>query len=130
MGAAIECFQGAEAILIPRTRFAPVKTTNDMLALMSDAYLITPDFRMELVPERHGVPPNVKLDGSYKFVDAMAALVVNGPPSLVKCDKLAIEGSVVLEAGVVFEGNVKVIGGADGPKVLMAGVYANQTVEL
>lgn len=63
MGAAIECFPGAEAILIPRTRFAPVKTTSDMLALMSDAYTITPDFRMELAPERNGVPPDVKLDG-------------------------------------------------------------------
>ena len=30
MGAAIASFEGAGAILIPRTRFAPVKTTNDM----------------------------------------------------------------------------------------------------
>merc|ERR1719453_699450 len=42
MGAAIGAFEGAGAILIPRTRFAPVKTTNDMLALMSDAYEVTP----------------------------------------------------------------------------------------
>ena len=48
MGAAIASFPGAGAILIPRSRFAPVKTTNDMLALMSDAYEITPDFRMVL----------------------------------------------------------------------------------
>ena len=38
MGAAIASFEDAAAILIPRSRFAPVKTTNDMLALMSDAY--------------------------------------------------------------------------------------------
>ena len=48
MGAAIECFEGATAIVIPRSRFAPVKTTNDMLALMSDAYMVTKDFRMIL----------------------------------------------------------------------------------
>merc|ERR1712032_1417084 len=67
MGAAIECFKGAQAILIPRTRFAPVKTTNDMLALMSDAYTVTADYRMVLKPERKGVPPTVKLDGKlYK----------------------------------------------------------------
>merc|ERR1719355_108541 len=30
MGAAIECFDGASAIAVPRTRFAPVKTTNDL----------------------------------------------------------------------------------------------------
>merc|ERR1719487_21625 len=31
MGAAIECFPGAQAILIPRSRFAPVKTTGDLM---------------------------------------------------------------------------------------------------
>merc|ERR1719223_736914 len=47
MGAAISCFEGAQAIVIPRSRFAPVKTTNDLLALRSDAYMLTPDFRIE-----------------------------------------------------------------------------------
>ena len=46
MGAAIASFEGAGAILIPRSRFAPVKTTNDMLALMSDAYEVTADHRI------------------------------------------------------------------------------------
>ena len=55
------CYPWLQAILIPRTRFAPVKTTADMLALMSDAYEITEDFRMVLKAERNGVPPNVKL---------------------------------------------------------------------
>merc|ERR1712127_841238 len=32
MGAAIGCFEGAAAIVIPRERFAPVKTTSDLLA--------------------------------------------------------------------------------------------------
>ena len=41
MGSAIECFPGAQAILIPRSRFAPVKTTSDMLALASDAYEVS-----------------------------------------------------------------------------------------
>merc|ERR1740127_245178 len=52
MGAAIASFEGAQAILIPRTRFAPVKTTNDMLALMSDAYEVPADWRMVLKAER------------------------------------------------------------------------------
>merc|ERR1719487_565980 len=89
MGAAIACFDGAGAILIPRTRFAPVKTTADMLALMSDAYEVTADFRMVLKAERKGVPPNVKLDGAYKFVKALEKLVPVGcQPSLLGCKKL------------------------------------------
>merc|ERR1711966_604635 len=78
MGAAIASFATAGAILIPRTRFAPVKTTNDMLALMSDAYEVTADFRMVLKAERAGVPPNIKLDGAYKFVDQLMELVPDG----------------------------------------------------
>ena len=38
-----------------------VKTTNDLFALRSDAYLQTPDYRIELDPKREGVPPDVKL---------------------------------------------------------------------
>lgn len=94
MGAAISSFPGASAILIPRTRFAPVKTTNDLLALRSDAYMLTDDFRIELAPSRAGVPPNIKLDGMYKFVDAMDKLVPNGVPSLIECKKLVVEGDV------------------------------------
>merc|ERR1719201_1611954 len=90
MGAAIASFEGAAAILIPRSRFAPVKTTNDMLALMSDAYEVTEDHRMVLKAERSGVPPDVKLDGMYKFVDQMNTLVPKGPPSLISCKKITI----------------------------------------
>merc|ERR1719171_1347108 len=100
MGSAIECFAGAKAILIPRTRFAPVKTTNDMLALASDAYEVTPDFRMVLKEVRGGVPPNVKLDGCYKFVDQLMTLVPSGPPSLIGCKKLTIEGKVAFAAAL------------------------------
>merc|ERR1711877_25505 len=67
MGAAISCFEGAIAIHIPRTRFAPVKKCDDLLALRSDAFVLTEDFRLELAPSRAGNPPLVKLDDLYKF---------------------------------------------------------------
>ena len=72
-----------------------------MLALMSDAYTVTDDYRMVLVPARNGLPPTVKLDAMYKFVDKLQTLVPNGPPSLVGCAKLTVEGPVELAAGVV-----------------------------
>jgi UTP--glucose-1-phosphate uridylyltransferase len=40
MGSAIECFESAGAIVVPRTRFAPVKTCNDLFVLRSDAYKV------------------------------------------------------------------------------------------
>jgi len=131
MGAAIECFDGAQAILIPRTRFAPVKTTNDLLALMSDAYEVTTDHRMVLKAERAGVPPNVKLDGAYKFVDQLYELIPSGAPSLIKCEKLVIEGtSISFEADVVIEGKVTIKNASGGSVVVKAGKYADTEVEL
>jgi len=128
MGAAISSFPTAGAILIPRTRFAPVKTTNDMLALMSDAYEVTADYRMVLKAERSGVPPDVKLDGIYKFVDQLNELVPKGPPSLIGCDELVIKGKVVLSSGVIFKGSVEVANSSDVPKKLAAGTYEDTTI--
>ena len=62
MGAAIECFSNTGAIDVPRSRFAPVKTTEDLLALRSDAYEVTDDFRLQLKGACAGVPPIVRLD--------------------------------------------------------------------
>ena len=40
MGSAIECFDDAGAVVVPRSRFSPVKTCNDLFALRSDAYKV------------------------------------------------------------------------------------------
>merc|ERR1712187_1074604 len=130
MGAAISCFAGATALKIPRSRFAPVKKCDDLIALRSDAYVLTEDFRIELAPERNGVPPLVKLDDRYKFVDAMDTIIPNGVPSLKNCSKLVIQGEVEFVAGVICVGDVTFSNGGDGKKTVAAGTYENTTVEL
>ena len=40
MGAAVGVFDGARPLRVPRTRFSPVKSTEDLLALRSDAYVL------------------------------------------------------------------------------------------
>jgi len=129
MGAAISCFEGAQAIKIPRTRFAPVKKCDDLLALRSDAYVLTEDFRIELVPERGGVPPLIKLDDLYKFVDALDTLIPNGVPSLKECASLKVEGPMEFASGVVIKGKV-VLKNAGEKKVVPARTYQDETVEL
>merc|ERR1712187_942089 len=128
MGAAISCFKGATALCIPRTRFAPVKKCDDLVALRSDAYVLTEDFRIELSPERKGKPTLVKLDDRYKFVDAMDTIIPNGVPSLKNCDKLVIKGEVEFEAGVICVGEVTFNNAGDGKKTVAAGTYENKTV--
>lgn len=125
MGAAISCFEGASALLIPRSRFAPVKTTNDLLALRSDAYEVTADSRIVLHKDRNGTPPNIKLDGCCKFVGDYNKYFPEGSPSLIGCAKLEVKGKVIFSKGVVIKGNCKIIGG-DEEKTLPAGTYENE----
>jgi len=107
MGAAIECFEGAGAVVVPRTRFAPVKTTADLLALRSDAYVISEDGRAELAPERKGVPPEILLDGDhFKLVDQLDAALVDGVPSLIGCRRLEVRGPVKFSSTQVFKDDV------------------------
>ena len=118
MGAAIDVFDGARAIRVPRTRFAPVKTTNDLLALRSDAYVLHEDGRVALAPERSGDgAPLVDLDPDhFKLVRDFDARFAGGAPSLVACERLAVRGDVAFGAGVVVRGTVTVEQGEGGQR--------------
>jgi UTP--glucose-1-phosphate uridylyltransferase len=118
MGAAIDVFDGARAIRVPRTRFAPVKTTNDLLALRSDAYVLHDDGRVALAPERSdGGAPLVDLDPEhFKLVRDFDARFAAGAPSLVACERLAVRGDVAFGTGVVVRGTVTVQQGAGGQR--------------
>ncbi|WCB92771.1 hypothetical protein DSM104299_01470 [Baekduia alba] len=111
MGAAIGVFEGAAALRVPRSRFVPVKTTNDLLSLRSDAYVIGDGRAVHLAPERAGVPPFVDLDTDYyKLVADFDARFGSGAPSLVACDALRVVGDVAFGADVVVRGEVTVEG--------------------
>lgn len=108
MGSAISVFEGAEAIRVPRVRFAPVKKTEDLLAVRSDAYTLTNDYRVVLAPERHGVPPTVELASQhYRFVNDLDCHFPAGAPSLRACDRFVVEGEFKFGRGVVARGNVR-----------------------
>jgi UTP--glucose-1-phosphate uridylyltransferase len=108
MGAAIDVFDGARALRVPRRRFAPVKTTNDLLTLRSDAYVLTEDARVELA-EGRDAPPIVDLDPArFKLLPAFEERFPAGPPSLVECERLAVRGDVGFGAGVTVRGSVKI----------------------
>ena len=122
MGSAIECFEGALAVEVSRSRFAPVKTSADLLALRSDAYEVLPDGQVRLRAERNGVPPDISLSGEYKLVDSLDAL---GVPSLIQCRSLKVSGLVNFEEGVVLEGDVAFENHQSERKAIPVGVYNN-----
>ncbi|KAF6255969.1 UDP-glucose pyrophosphorylase [Scenedesmus sp. NREL 46B-D3] len=122
MGSAIECFEAAGAVVVPRTRFAPVKTTSDLFVLRSDVYTITPAATVEAtVPE----VPLVKLDDKYfKLVDQMERLTPR-PPSLVAAKSLTVKGPVRFGAGVVIKGDVTLECAESTPVTIQAATYSS-----
>ena len=130
MGAAIESFQRTTAVAVPRTRFAPVKTTSDLLALRSDAYVVTPDHRLVLAPERTGQPPEIELDSHYKMLPEFDQAFGGSVPSLLHCHTLKVTGRMRFSPGVVCRGNVEFVNLSSGSRTVSAGQYVDQRVAL
>ena len=133
MGAAIECFEKSGAVMVPRSRFAPVKSTNDLLALRSDAYIVTSDSRVTLHENRNGKPPVISLDPEfYKFMDGFNALVGTQVPSLVSCESLTVKGAVRFPDSGTIAGNVTLTGSPSDstPAVLEAAHYQDADFKL
>jgi UDP-N-acetylglucosamine pyrophosphorylase len=108
MGAAIECFEKTSAVLVPRNRFAPVKTTSDLLALRSDAYQLTEDYVLMLDESRHGQPPVIELDSKhYKLLADFEAAFPHGPPSLISCESLKVVGKKIFPPNLVVRGKME-----------------------
>jgi UTP--glucose-1-phosphate uridylyltransferase len=107
MGAAVAVFEGATAIEVERSRFLPVKTTNDLLVLRSDVYDLTSDYRLEA----QAPAPLVDLDkGHYKLIDAFTERFAAGAPSLRDADSLTVRGDWTFGSGVRAEGKAQLAG--------------------
>ena len=109
MGAAIDVFDGARALRVPRGRFVPVKTTSDLLVVRSDAYGVNDEAELVLADGREAAPI-VSLSDVYKLLGDFEERFPAGPPSLADCSRLAVEGDVTFGAGVVVRGEVTVEG--------------------
>merc|ERR1719491_689130 len=132
MGAAIECFTGASAIVVPRSRFAPVKKCNDLMLLRSDAYLVDENFITVLNPAcAGGKAPIINLDSKkYKFVGALEEATAGGIPSLVQCNRLTIKGLVRMSKNTTFVGDVSITNRSDEAKTVPAGVITDADMDL
>jgi UTP--glucose-1-phosphate uridylyltransferase len=108
MGAAIGSFKGAQLLGVPRTRFAPVKTTDDLLVLRSDVYTLGADMRVEPIPARADNLPYVELDSKfYKLLDDFEQRFPAGPPSLREAERLVVHGDVTFGQDVRVRGAVE-----------------------
>lgn len=126
MGTAIERFEGSQAIRVPRSRFRPVKTTNELLLLRSDVYELTDQAQIVTTTTRRD--PTIRLGAEYKVIADFDARFPHGPPSLRECESFTVEGDVNFGAEVVCQGAVTVRAPEGGRGVVSDGTVLSGDV--
>jgi UTP--glucose-1-phosphate uridylyltransferase len=113
MGSAISIINGARAIEVSRNRFAPVKTTEDLLSVRSDVYKLEDDFTFSNQLALTEMP-SINLDSNfYKMIDDFDFRFAEGVPSLIECQHLQVKGDIVFGKNIVIKGNVKLENNSD-----------------
>jgi UTP--glucose-1-phosphate uridylyltransferase len=122
MGAAIAVFPGAQVLRVTRDRFMPVKTCEDLLRLRSDIYTLGDDYVLRVNPARRIETTAIELDPRYyQRIDDFEARFPRQVPSLLDCTRLAVQGDVAFDPGIVFKGAIQIVNGADEQRRLPAG---------
>lgn len=103
MGAAVEVFDGATAIEVDRSRFLPVKTTNDLLLLRSDVYGVGADGVVRALVDA----PLIDLDRRFYSTIADFDARIPAPPSLMDARSFTVQGDWHFGRDVVVRGDVE-----------------------
>jgi UTP--glucose-1-phosphate uridylyltransferase len=122
MGSAVEVFEGAEAIVVPRSRFAPVKKSNDLLIVRSDVYQLGSDYSVTMHPDRGGQPPVVDLDPLYyQFISEFDKRFSQGVPSMLNCNSLTVNGDFRFGREIVVQGDVDLVDDGEAQRIIADG---------
>ncbi len=123
MGAAIEVFEGARALQVPRSRFAPVKSNNDLLVVRSDVYTLNPDYTMT-VSSRRTKPglPLVSLDPAHYGLIKDFERRIQVVPSLLEAESLTVRGDVTFGHSVAIAGKAGIKTADAAPKEIPSSV--------
>jgi UTP--glucose-1-phosphate uridylyltransferase len=135
MGAAISLFDKAAAVRVPRSRFFPVKTCNDLLIMRSDCFVFSEKKDLRMNPERKinqkQETIKIKLDPKfYGKIDNFDQRFADGVPSLVDCYSLTIEGDVLFEKDVKIKGSVTIKNTQPFQAVIKEGTVINRDLIL
>lgn len=104
MGAAIASFKGATAILVPRSRFLPVKTTNELTLLRSDLYDLDANYHLSKINDQEVA---VDLDSRFfKKISDFEARFPHGVPSLREATAFKVTGPFTFAEDVKVKGQV------------------------
>ncbi|XP_033985613.1 UTP--glucose-1-phosphate uridylyltransferase-like isoform X1 [Trematomus bernacchii] len=108
VGAAIKSFNNALGVNVPRSRFLPVKTSSDLLLVMSNLYSL--DAGSLTMSRKREFPstPHVKLGSSFTKVQQFLCRF-ESIPDMLELDHLTVSGDVTFGKNVSLKGTVIII---------------------
>ncbi len=129
MGSAISLFEDAIALRIPKKRFAPIKTTNELLGLWSNAFVLDDNNLVISNPARDLGFIVIDLDKRYyKNIDDLSQRFPEGAPDMLECSKLVIQGDVKFGCDIKLIGHVEIINGSDQQMFIESGSTISEDV--
>uniref|UniRef100_A0A672YZP8 UTP--glucose-1-phosphate uridylyltransferase n=2 Tax=Sphaeramia orbicularis TaxID=375764 RepID=A0A672YZP8_9TELE len=108
VGAAIKSFDNAMGVNVPRSRFLPVKTTSDLLLVMSNLYSLDAGSLTMSQKREFRTTPHVKLGSSFTKVQEYLTRFEN-IPDMLELDHLTVSGDVTFGKSVSLKGTVIII---------------------
>jgi len=108
-GAAIACFRRAVGLEVDRSRFLPVKSTSDLLAIQSNLFDIKHGALLVSSARQVTSPPVVRLGPEFSRLRDYAVRFAAGLPDMVELDHLTVSGDVLFGRGVVLRGTVIIV---------------------
>ncbi|KAM8772129.1 UTP--glucose-1-phosphate uridylyltransferase-like isoform 1-T1 [Acanthopagrus schlegelii] len=108
VGAAIKSFNNAMGVNVPRSRFLPVKTSSDLLLVMSNLYSLDAGSLTMSKKREFPTTPHVKLGSSFTKVQEFLARF-ESIPDMLELDHLTVSGDVTFGKNVSLKGTVIII---------------------
>lgn len=102
MGSAIQSFSNSAALMVPRSRFFPIKKTSDYLLLRSDYTTVQSNGRLswnlDYSPLITCHPPFDTIQSFHHYFKSI--------PSLIHCKQLALKGPIFFETSISLKGSI------------------------
>jgi len=107
-GAAMQYFQQAQGVNVPRSRFLPVKSCSDLFVVQSNLYSLSNGSLVMNPARQFTTVPFVKLGEHFNKVDQYKKRF-KGIPDMLELDHLTVSGDVTFGAGVALAGTVIIV---------------------
>lgn len=107
-GSAIRFFNNSHGVVVPRSRFLPVKSTSDLLLIQSNLYSLINAFPSLSLSRPFGTIPVINLGNYFKSISEYEKRF-RKIPDILELDHLTISGDVYFGENVTLKGTVVIV---------------------